>query len=294
MMTVKVLRPRAAARLLIALLMAVPVPLRSQRGGAAPAPAPVPRAAAPIDLTGYWVSVVTEDWRYRMLTPPKGDYASVPLNEAGRRIADVWDPAKDEASGNQCKSYGVGNVMRVPGRVHITWQDDNTLKIDTDAGTQMRLLHFGDSTQTPAGDAGWQGYSVARWELAGPQRGGGGGGGARDAVTIGGVVQGAPAPDIAGGRGRGREGAAGRWGSLKVVTTHMKAGYLRKNGVPYSENAVVTEYFDRHLEPNGDEWFTVTTIVDDPKYLDQPFITSTHFKKERDASKWRPTACAAG
>src|SRR6185436_2733290 len=134
--------------------------------------------------TGYWVSVVTEDWRYRMVTPAKGDYASVPLNEEGRKVADTWDPAKDEASGNACKSYGAANIMRVPGRVHATWRDDKTLQIDADAGTQTRLLHFraattgSDSKSAPDGDApSWQGHSVAEWEMAGaPQRGGGGGG----------------------------------------------------------------------------------------------------------------------
>ena len=258
--------------------------------GSVQPPLSTPRAAAPIDLTGYWVSVVTEDWRYRMVTPPKGDYASVPLNAEARKVADAWDPAKDEASGNQCKSYGVANIMRVPGRLHITWPDDNTLKIDIDAGTQSRLLHFG-AAQPPAGDAGWQGYSVAQWEFAGPPpRGGGGGGGGRGVITVGGVVQGGGV-DAGGGRGRGAPPPRG--GSLKVMTTRMKAGYLRKNGVPYSENAVVTEYFDRHTEPNGDQWFTVTTIVEDPKYLDQPFVTSTHFKKEPDAAKWHPTPCTA-
>ena len=77
---------------------------------------------------------------------------------------------------------------------------------------------------------------------------------------------------------------------MKVVTTRMKPGYLRKNGVPYSENAVVTEYFDRHTT-YGSEWFTVTTTVEDPKYLNQPFITSTHFKREPDGAKWQPVPC---
>jgi hypothetical protein len=278
--------------LLAVVLVAFSMPVRGRRGGAAQA-LPVPgRGAAPIDLTGYWVSVVTEDWRYRMVTPPKGDFASVPLNEAGRRMVDAWDPARDEANGEECKSYGVANIMRVPGRLHITWHDDSTLKIETDAGTQTRLLRFGEPSQTPSGAAGWQGYSVARWELAGPQRGPGGGGGAgRGVVTLRGVPEAAPAADAARGPGRGR-GPAVQGGSLRVVTTRMKAGYLRKNGVPYSERAVVTEYFDRHVESNG-EWFTVTTIVDDPTFLDQPFITSTHFKKEADASKWHPTACTA-
>ena len=247
----------------------------------AQAPAQTARALSPIDLTGNWVSIVTEDWRFRMVTPPPKDYASVPLNAAARAIADKWDPAKDEAEGNACKSYGAANIMRVPGRLHISWQDDQTLKIETDAGQQTRLLHFGG---TPGGEPSWQGYSAAEWEFAGG-RGPGGPGGGRGAGGGG------------GGRGAGGPGAGGppppRGGSLKVVTTRLKEGYLRKNGVPYSENAVVTEYFDRHDEADGSSWFTVTTIVDDPKYLAQNFITSTHFKKEPDASKWFPAPCKA-
>src|SRR5262249_33391758 len=173
------------------------------------------RASAPIDLTGYWVSIVTEDWRYRMMTPRKGDYASVPLNAAARKAADAWDPAADAASGNACRSYGVGNIMRVAGRVHITWQDDETLKIESDAGTQTRLLHFAEAAQPPAGDGGWQGFSVARWQLAGPQRrggpaAGGGRGGAPKSGRAGGVplaVQGG-VPGHKGRRGPAKASAA--------------------------------------------------------------------------------------
>jgi len=235
-----------------AALSVLPVGLYSQ-GGRGPATA---QASAPIDLTGYWVSIVTEDWRYRMVTPAKGDYASVPINADGRKVADAWDPAKDEAAGDQCKSYGAPAVMRVPGRVHITWQDDNTMKVETDAGTQTRLFHFSGSAPGPGGDL--QGASAASWDIIGGGRGG-------------------PV----------------RGGSLKVVTTKLKAGYLRKNGVPYSANTVLTEYYDRTNEPNGDSWLIVTTIVDDAMYLNQPFITSTHFKKQADASGWNPTPCAA-
>jgi len=280
----------------------------AQGGGAAAA---TPQSQAPIDMTGYWVSVVTEDWRWRMVTPPKGDYSSVPINAEGRRIADMWDPAKDTADGNACKSYGAAGIMRVPGRLHITWQDPNTLKIETDAGQQTRVFNFGDP-KPPAGDAGWQGYSSAAWEIAGGRgnnggAGGGGGAGFGGAGAPPAPAAGAPpaAAPAAGGGGGGRGGRGGgggggaargpQGGDLKVETSHMKAGYLRKNGVPYSETATMTEYFDRHKEPNGDEWLTVTTIVHEPKYLNAPgdFITSTHFKKEPDASKWRPTPCAA-
>src|SRR5437763_2352244 len=93
--------------------------------------AQAPRAR--VDLTGYWVSVVTEDWRWRMVTPIKGDFASIRLNAEGRRVGLLWDPSKDEASGEACRAYGAASIMRVPGRVHITWQDDRTLKIETDA-----------------------------------------------------------------------------------------------------------------------------------------------------------------
>lgn len=253
-------------------------PACAQQGRGAP-PAPVsPRAGARIDLTGYWVSIVTEDWRFRMITPPKGDYASVPLNPEGRKAADTWDPAKDEAAGLQCKSYGAPNIMRVPGRLHITWQDDNTLKVETDAGNQTRLFHFGEA-QSPSGQPDWQGFSVATWEGSPAGRGGRGGRG-------GPAVETNPAGGTAGER-------ASRGGTLKVVTTHMRPGYLRKNGVPYSGNTVMTEYYDRTKEDNGDSWLIVTTIVDDPQYLQQPFITSTHFKLESDGSKWSPAPCTS-
>src|SRR5579872_7523026 len=138
------------------------LPASAQGRGGAPPAARTPKQQAPIDLTGYWVSIVTEDWRYRMVTPPKGDTASVPLNPAGRRIADAWDPAKDEASGEACKSYGAPGLMRVPGRLHITWDGDTVLKVEADAGTQTRMLKFGPSAV--AGPPSLQGNSVATWE----------------------------------------------------------------------------------------------------------------------------------
>jgi hypothetical protein len=248
---------------------AAPIYAQGGRGGQG-GPPPTAQAAAPVDLTGYWVSIVTEDWRFRMLTPAKGDYASVPLNAAGRKMADGWDPAKDEAAGEQCKSYGAAAIMRVPGRVHVNWENQNTLRIDTDAGTQTRQFHFG-APQATTGEPMWQGSSVAQWEYAS---------GARGAQNTG----------VSGPEGTGERS---REGDLKVVTTHLRPGYLRKNGVPYSGNAVLTEYYHRTVEPNGDSWLIVTTLVEDQQYLAQPFQTSTHFKKQADASGWDPTPCTS-
>ena len=118
------------------------------------APNPSARDLAPIDLTGYWVSVVTEDWRYRMVMPLKGDYGSVPLNANGRRVADTWTP--DQAG--RCEAFGAGAVMRAPGRVHITWENDSTLRVDTEAGNQTRRIPLGQAGASPAGAApSWQG-----------------------------------------------------------------------------------------------------------------------------------------
>ena len=244
-----------------ALLIAGAATLNAQFGAPPPQVVRPGKQAAPEDLTGYWVSIVTEDWRWRMVTPAKGDFTSVPLNQEGRKVAMEWDPDKDTKDGNACRAYGAAGLMREPTRVHITWVDDNTLKVETDTGTQTRLFHFNAPAMTHE-PASWQGYSVATWDgLRPPPRRG---------------------PQV-----------APPGGSLKVVTTDLKPGYLRKNGIPYSGNTELTEYYDRTNEPNGDSWLIITTIVHDPANLYQDFVTSTHFKMEKDGSKWDPTPCQA-
>ena len=231
-----------------------PMPLGAQRG-APPLPAPVGRAVAPIDVTGYWVALVTDDWRYRMLTPPKGNADYLPITADARRVMGEWDPAKDEAAGEACRAYGAGGVMRLPGRLHITWENDTTLKMDLDAGTQTRRFQFGAAAA--AAEPSWQGSSVARWQLPS-------------------------------GRGRGPETT----GQLVVTTNRLRPGYLRKNGVPYSANAVITEYFVK-LEDEGQEYLVVTIMVDDPQYLQLPYIKTYQYKKQPDATGWAPTPCVA-
>ena len=179
---------------------------------------PAARTAAPFDPTGYWVAIVSEDWRWRRVTPARGDVVSIPLSVEGLRVAEAWDPAKDEAAGEQCRAYGAPGLMRGPTRLHVTWQDDNTLKIETDYGTQTRLLRFGGAPTAP-GAKTWQGV--------------------------------------------------------------------------YGDRAVFTEYWDLQTETNGDQYLVDTNLVDDPVYLQTPWITTLHFKKEPDGSKWDPSTCDA-
>jgi hypothetical protein len=171
--------------------------------------------------------------------------------------------------------------MSVPGRLHITWQNDTTLKVDTDAGLQTRLLQFGN-VQTPASAAAsagkppeartWQGVSEAQWLMPRPNV----------PLQLRPADRTADAPPL---RPTG--------GSLRVVTTNLRAGYLRKNGVPYSENAVLTEHWDLYKRPNGEEWLTITTQIEDPRYLSNVRLIAPVFKKEPNGSKWDPTPCSA-
>jgi len=238
-------------------------PASAQGGrGAQAATFPTGKPGAPFDPAGYWVSLITNNWRFRMVPPAKGDYAGIPISMAGKTSADAWDPAKDEAAGNQCKHYGAASIMYQPTRLHITWQDDNTLRVDTDAGTQTRVFQFPTGSGQAAraatpGKRTWQGNSVAMWEARRPNN----------------------------------QEKSARY--LKVTTTNMLAGYLRKNGVPYGESAVLTEYFDLFQERDGTTMMFVTAVVQDPVYLEQRYIVISHFRKEPDGSKWDPAPCSA-
>ncbi len=233
----------------------------AQRTG--PAEATPGREGAPIDLTGTWVSIVSEDWRWRMTTPLIGDFANIPENEAAREIGMSWRPEND--AGNECLAYGAPGIMHRPGRIKISWEDDLTLKMEFDAGMQTRMFYF-DETMAP-GAPSRQGHTLAKWEDS-------------------------PAPSYFNPLRIGqtpRVGTTTR--SLEALTTNLIPGYLRKNGIPHSAQTKVTEYFDVFETPAGTTWFVDTIIVEDPVYLIEPWVTTMHFMKEPDDSKWSPKEC---
>src|SRR5215470_16223059 len=246
------------------------------RGGQAAAP-PQPQSAqqaALIDLTGYWVSVVDEDWRFRMMTPPKGDYAQVPLNAAARKIADQFNPdlyggARFQTSQIiDCRAYGAAALMHMPTRLlHFTPGKPN--------GNIEQALRNGEigGGHEPAS---MQGYSIAAWEQ--PYR-------FNQTTFQRGVV------GRGGGLGQNRTGEVQPGGSLGVVTTDLAPGWLRRNGVPYSAKTRLIEHFMTFQDPTGKDWFTDTTEVVDPEYLNTPFFISSEFQREPDGSKWAPHPC---
>jgi hypothetical protein len=271
----------ATAILSVVLWLWSPSAMQAQGGGGQGESAPTARASAPIDLTGYWTAVLTEDWHVRMLTAPRGDFgsgapgavaqvsigtlgvganpaqdANIPYNLSGAQAAMAWDAARDEAEGNQCRAYGAPGIMRQPTHLHITWPDDNTLQVEADFGTQTRSLHF---VPPPAGlESTRQGHSNASWNAMG---------------------------------GGGGQANFERGGALHVVTAHLTPGYYWKNGVPYTANAVLTENFFLLDLPDGNTWMTLTQRVDDPDYLTEPYVVNYHFKKLPDGSSWNPTPC---
>jgi hypothetical protein len=253
------------AALATSIALVAPAAAQQRRGAQPAAAATTARAGAPIDITGHWVSLITDDWVYRMITPAKGDFSYVPLNAEGQRVANAWDPARDAAAGEECKGYAAPAIMRLPSRVEIRWADDNTLALDIDTGMQTRLFHFGQ--REAQGPRSWQGWSNAAWQLSGTSE------------------QFYPGPTSL--------GQIKRAGSLRVDTSNLKAGYLRKNGVPFSEDAFMTEYYNLIVENDGNQYLVIQTFVADPRYLNAHFVRTLQFKREPDGSKRNPVPCAA-
>jgi hypothetical protein len=207
-----------------------------------------------------------------MVVVGPGDYIGVPINAEAKKVADGWAPAAAEAAAKTCEAYGGGIIMWLPERLHISWQDANDLRVDTDAGMQTRLLHFVSARDRAGGEVqaappsrpptdiapSLQGYSVARWVLPAGSR-----------------------------PGRARDG------SIQVTTDHMLPGLLTKNGVPYDGNAKKTEWWDlRNESADNEQWLSISTTVEDPHYLTRPYVYDPIFQKEAGGAKWDPTPCS--
>ncbi len=247
------------------LLGSTPLWAQGRVGGQPAGPPATAEQAAPFDLTGYWTSIVTQDWIFRMTLPQRGQYLDIPISLKGREFADAWNAAADEAAGKQCEAYGAAAIMRIPGHLHITWQDENTLRVDTDAGMQTRLLLFQPTPDQKAAAPSWQGVSVAQWQL---------------------YLRGA------GFGGAQRRNMHAQYGWLRISTTDMLPGLLRKNGVPYSAQTHMSENWVLNPEADGAQWLMDTTTLNDPQYLQVPYILNSIFLKQPDGSKWSPSPCS--
>lgn len=179
------------------------------------------------------------------------------------RFADAWKSAPDIAAGRQCEAYGAPAVMQIPERLHIAWQDDETLRVQTDEGMQTRLLHFDAASSDPASPS-LQGTSRSRWAMF--------------ALTN---PAGAAAP----------QSPAQRYGTLVVTTGHLMPGLLRKNGVPYSAHTQLSEYWKLH-DLRTTRWLLISSKVTDPEYLAAPYVYDSIFQQEPDGARWAPSACS--
>lgn len=233
----------------------------AQRGGPA-GPPPSPQEAAPFDMTGYWVSVVTEDWRWRMLDAEPGDVRNgIPLNQAGIELAEAWRP--DEGELQSCLTFGGAGIMRYPGRLYISWEDEETLRMDFSAGEQTRFLHFNSDDSASVAALSLQGYTTANWHKERQTRG---------------LGFGPPVTSFEGG-------------NLRARTMNLLPAFLQRNGIPYSDQTTILDYYKVINAPNGDRWLIVTSVVSDPVYLQQDYITSTNFKYEENGDNWDPITC---
>jgi len=192
-----------------------------------------PPVFAQVNLSGGWGQKLHEDEPERGPGPEIGDYTGMPINDAARMKADTWDAQRWGMVEHECDPHPVDDAVRGPADMRI-WSEG-------DPFTQAVVA--------------WR--TTVRYKLT--QR------------TI--YMDGRPHPSA--NAPRTWQGfSTGTWEAdmLQVTTTHMKEGWLRRNGLPRSDKAAMTEYFIRH----GD-FLTLVTDVEDPVYLTEPFIRTTNW-----------------
>jgi len=190
-------------------------------------------AFAQIDFSGEWAPRFYEDQPERVAGPELGDYLGLPINDAARERADTWAASIQSTPEWQCRPHSADYIWRGPSQLRITKEVDPVTR-------QILAFH-----------AEWLRSIDNIYYLDGRPH------------------PSANSPHTWGGF------ATAKWDGdmLTVTVTHLKEGYVRRNGVPRSDLATVTEHWVRH-----GNWLTVTTVVNDPVYLTEPFVRSTDYE----------------
>lgn len=209
---------------------------------AAAALASVP-APAQVLLSGDWLSLIHEDQPERLQGPDLGDYLGIPINEAARLRADSWDASRLTLQEHQCRVHVSPYIYFGPLQVRI-WEEK-----DPETQQVIALKNYistYEQTRTI-----WMDNRPHPSEYA-PH-------------TFMGFSTGKWLGDV-----------------LTVETTHIKQGWLRRNGLPQSDQATMTEHFFRH-----DQYLTHMTILRDPVYLTEPLVKTQTFRMaDRDPGNW--------
>ena len=204
-------------------------------GGQAP-PAPTAASSPGFDLSGYWTAAMHEDALERGAGPELGDYGGFPINEAARLFALSYDASRVTLRHHQCDGYVAPYSVRSIGNARA-WEE-------RDPHTQRLIaIHWYNQT--------FEGHRTI-WMDGRPHP-----------------------PEYAPHTWQGF--STGKWDGdmLTVTTTHLKIGWIRRNGIPRSDKAVLTEHWIRH----GDT-LTLVSIINDPAYLTEPFIRTTNWVED--------------
>jgi hypothetical protein len=186
-----------------------------------------------MDFSGEWAPRIYEDQPERVAGPELGDYLGLPITDAGRMRADTWNAAIQTLPEWQCRPHSADYIWRGPSNLRISKEVDPVTR-------QITAFH-------------------AEW--------------LRSVDNIY-YLDGRPHPSPNAPHTWGGFSTAKWTGNILTITvTHLKEGYVRRNGVPRSDLATVTEHWIRH-----GKWLTVATIVNDPVYLSEPFIRTTDYE----------------
>jgi hypothetical protein len=193
-------------------------------------------ASAQVDFSGGWITKVHEDAPERGPGPEIGDYAGLPVNDAARMKADAWDAQELEAIEHECEPHPADYGPRGPANMRV----------------------WGDMDPLTKGITAW--HTELSYML--PLR------------TI--YMDGRPHPSP--NAPHTWQGfSTGEWDGdkLKVTTTHLKQGWVRRNGLPRSATATLIEYYVRHHDV-----LTLVAVVKDPVYLTEPLIRSSSWVEQ--------------